>query len=75
MHTVDDAVTSESSSVFASACTPGWDNNVPIRFFSKVYNRRAYILLFFTYFVHHCFIYRPTGSTVSEDAEMKPRSI
>jgi hypothetical protein len=31
--------------------------------------------LVFKYFIHHCFIFRPTDSTVSEDARIEPRIV
>ncbi len=30
---------------------------------------------FFQYFIQHCFICRPSDSTVSEDAEIGPRTV
>jgi|LakMenE01Jun11ns_1017448.scaffolds.fasta_scaffold9099784_1 hypothetical protein len=34
----------------------------------------GFIILFFKYFIQHCFISRLSGSTVSEDAEIEPRT-
>jgi hypothetical protein len=33
------------------------------------------IFRFFHYFIQHCFICRPSDSTVSEDAGIKPRTV
>jgi hypothetical protein len=30
---------------------------------------------FFEYFIQHCYIYRPPGSTVPEDAAIEPRTV
>ena len=32
-------------------------------------------MLFYQYFIQHCFIYRPSDSTVSEDAGIEPRTV
>jgi hypothetical protein len=37
--------------------------------------KRAGIFRFFQYYIQHCFICRPSDSTVSEDAGVEPRTV
>ncbi len=39
------------------------------------YSTGGFFILFFMYFSKHCFICRPTDSTVSEDAGIEPRTV
>ncbi len=40
-------------------------------FLKKLY--RGIFGIFFVYFIQHCFIFRPSDSTVSEDAGIDPK--
>jgi hypothetical protein len=42
--------------------------------FRPFWQKNSKVAIFVMYFIQHCFIFRPPGSTVSHDAEIAPRT-
>jgi hypothetical protein len=41
----------------------------------KILQLKGYFFEYFNYYIQHCFIYRPSDSTVSVDTGIKPRTV
>ncbi len=46
---------------------------VPIEI--KMFKNKEIFWIFLMYFIQHCFIYRPSDSTMAEDAEIEPKTV
>jgi len=60
--------------IFFNRAVPSQEQAVALESARKICSRGIF-LNFFRYFIQHCFICRPSDSTVSEDAGIEPRTV